>query len=69
MDGERNISLKTGNDSQAFSDERTMTLFWWWSIDQVNGFQSAWRDNLTPEEQALVEKWDADISEEVEKGN
>lgn len=57
------------NNLHNISDERAMTLFWWWSIDSVNRCKGTWRDTLTPEERALVEKWDAGITEEVEKGN
>ena len=52
------------------SDERVMTLFWWWSIETSFCYPKLhWRDDLTQEERMLLEKWDADITEEVEKGN
>lgn len=41
------------------SDERAMTLFWWWGIDNINYCKGTWRNTLAPEEQAFVERLDA----------
>lgn len=48
------------NNFQTISDERAITLFGWWCTEKNFGYSKLeWRDNLTPEEQALVEEWDA----------
>ena len=42
------------------SDERALSLFWWWCIEKDFGYSNLeWRDSLTPEEQAFVAKLDA----------
>lgn len=49
------------------SVKRAATLFWWWSIEKDFKYPKlGWRDNLTPEEQAYVEKLDATKQEDSE---
>ena len=44
------------------SDERAITLFWWWCIEKDFGYPKlGWRDNLPPEEQEFVMNLDATI--------
>lgn len=41
------------------SDERALTLFWWWSLDATFKYpKRGWMDDLTPEEKAFIEKLD-----------
>jgi len=56
------------NISHNISNERSMTLFWWWSIDKFSHRENgSWRNNLTPEELSFIEDLDAHFQNENNK--
>ena len=54
-------------EHEKISDERAMTLFWWWSLDYTFKYpKRGWMDDLTPEEKAFIEKLDETRQKEVQ---
>lgn len=50
------------------SEERIALLDFWWDVENPDDPESmAWRDELTAEELALVESWDALYANSVRK--